>query len=295
MKERVPLVAGLVPGRFAALSGSEALDLEPSAADPFPDREVRRKARSDRRARQHQARIGGSPSPEPVSSPQALALSGAHVSLPPDSIVESVTLRPKVAQALDVEAARIGVTRACYARLILEELAAKIDGRPSAPDFAVSDTEVRIPEGYVLGPAHPAVGSAGGYSGDDRDSAQDAPGAVSPRPALWPGLLPPRLADLLGDIAARLASPGALRPVVAGVMLGFILLMLIGAWGIFSATRYEVSSSAPGTMFLLDTWTGRVWNCSTDQVASPAPVCRPILVRGLDDSTLPSMRLGDVD
>ncbi len=243
----------------------------PEATSAPSGRAYRRKARSDRRAARHNALS--------LRASDGSDASAAAAPLPPDSLVEPVTLRPAVARALDAEAARIGLERACYVRVILEEFAARLSGREAAPAAALVDEhEIRIPDGYV-----------------DADSLPPVPPAPPPAAPRWRSLVEQLPIARIAAAFARVTAPGSDRPVYLGMAAAAVVLLLLGAWGFARSNRYQLSPSAPGAVFMLDRWTGDVWNCAVELVESPDPGCRRVFVRDLPEGLTYTEPLRAVD
>ena len=236
---------------------------------------------------------------------------GDVVDPPSGSVRERVRLRPAVSAALDVEAARLGMTRESLCRFVLEEVARKAvereDGDAEASgdapadslrapaDALPRDSGPVIPGAYVGGGADAgAVASVSPIAGAVRESEpeEQVDGAASP-PVVGRGLIyrrPSRFAGRDGEPSAPGLRLGRYRrgqrPARGWALAAALVVAAACVWAGAGYWRYAVAGAAGDGVYVLDRWEGRVWRCASTRGA-PAPACRPAVFR-------PSPASGDV-
>ena len=254
----------------------------------------------------------------PPARPEPLVRSvngvGDVVDPPSGSVRERVRLRPVVSAALDVEAARLGMTRESLCRFVLEEVARKAVEREDGVGEASGDAPVAssgappdalpeepgdsapvIPGAYVGGGADAgAVASVSPVAEAVRESEpeEQVDGAAS-LPVVRRGLIrrrPSRFAGRDGEPSAPGWRLGRYRrgqrPARGWALAAALAVAVACVWAGAGYWRYAVAGAAGDGVYVLDRWEGRVWRCASTRGA-PAPACRPAVFR-------PSPASGDV-
>ena len=251
----------------------------------------------------------------PPARPEPLVRSvngvGDVVDPPSGSVRERVRLRPVVSAALDVEAARLGMTRESLCRFVLEEVARKAveredgagevsgdapaDSLRAPADALPRDSGPVIPGAYVGGGADAgAVASVPPVAEAVRESEpeEQVDGAASP-PVVRRGLIrrrPSRFAGRDGEPSAPGLRLGRYRrgqrPARGWALAAALVVAAACVWAGAGYWRYAVAGAAGDGVYVLDRWEGRVWRCASTRGA-PAPACRPAVFR-------PSPASGDV-
>ena len=250
--------------------------------------------------------------PEPVV--RSVNGVGDVVDPPSGSVRERVRLRPVVSAALDVEAARLGMTRESLCRFVLEEVARKAvereDGAGGASGDAPAassgppadalpeepgDSAPVIPGVYVGGGVEDgAVASVSPAAGAVSESVpEEQPDAAASPPAVRRGLIrrrPGRFAAGDGDPPVPALGLGRYRRgrrrARRWALAAAVAVAAACVWAGAGYWRYAVAGAAGDGVYVLDRWEGRVWRCASTRGA-PAPACRPAVFR-------PSLASGDV-
>lgn len=244
-------------------------------------RAQRRRLRSQRRAERHQAEVAASG----TASAAVPARYRADVPPPPGGLVVTLPLRPAVARTLAGEADRIGTDTDRYCTLILEQLACSVTrrGADDAADALPAPGPPEAEPGLVppSGPSSsfPAIPAA--YVGASATAAprDPAPSAPADDPV---ALVPAETAVPASGLFRAFVEADTRRywfPAAAAAALLLVVLAGAGIWNYGLVERYVFSGRAGDAVFLVDRWTGRVWTCTADAVASPTPTCRPVQLR----------------
>ena len=248
----------------------------------------------------------GTPPARPAPVVRSVNGVGDVVDPPSGSVRERVRLRPAVSAALDVEAARLGMTRESLCRIVLEEVARKAvereDGDAEVSGDALSDSlgaagdalpgepgdsAPVIPGAYVGGGADvDDVASVLPAAGEVGESVEEEPAAeaASP-PVVRRGLTSRRIrrfAGWNGEPLAHRAGLGRYRRVQRGArrwaLAAAVAVAAACLWAGAGYWRYTVAGAAGDGVYVLDRWEGRVWRCASTRGA-PAPACRPVVFR----------------
>ena len=258
--------------------------------------------------------VAGIPAERPGPVVRSVNGVGDVVDPPSGSVRERVRLRPAVSVALDVEAARLGMTRESLCRFVLEEVARKAvereDGAGEASGDAPAASSGAPPDALPEEPGDSAPVIPGAYVGGGADAGavasvppvaeavresepeEQVDGAASP-PVVRRGLIrrrPSRFAGWDGEPSApglRLGRYRRGQRLARGWALAAAVVVAAACvWAGAGYWRYAVAGAAGDGVYVLDRWEGRVWRCASTRGA-PAPACRPAVFR-------PSPASGDV-
>lgn len=228
---------------------------------------------------------------------------GAFVVPSSDSVRQRVRLRPVVREALDLEAARLGMSREGFCRVVLEEVARKVavdslladSGVDAGAEASTAATEAgsesAIPLGYVepVG-ASDAVPDQDAALPPDRGFARGSGAGVEVERALRPTvpesaapsaprLVSARFSSGAGALALRAArrarrlrwAGGRVRLRRAWVLFaGLGLLAVLIAAAAATSWRYELVGTGGDGVYVVDRWRGAVWRCG------PGPSSRSV-------------------